>query len=424
MSLKVVKCPNCTAPVKPEPNLEILFCGYCNHHFENPIYRKPGTGTSVPVKVDVGAKITRSVLLFYLLPSSIGLIIAIVVVLGVAVRSSQTVTNTTSTTITIPSFPNVSQANNAAQHSSPDIALEMKLDKYIDCLEFAFPRAAQSMDRYRSWVDMKKGPTCKERYVSWGLYAMYKDAPKRCQEYVGTANAAEPQLPSLHQAAIEFYTAAAALEPVMAAASEYYDKKMYSVDDCEKGRALHPQLVALFDNFIMKQQVLRQNIEHFSKGALERCLTRTAADPGAAAAYQWALLMKTAGGMIEAFRAESQKKKPSEEIIKNHIAAVSGVAGALDAVSDKHKEAAGYDWSKKNDIDSFIAGAVAFLKSKGGQKLNSTARFFRRNGSPLKTLDGTFENLQVRYNAILEDYGRNTFCGTLLSCTEDRCPVR
>ena len=34
-------------------------------------------------------------------------------------------------------------------------------------------RAIQSWERYASWVDMKKGPTGKERYISYGLYSLY-----------------------------------------------------------------------------------------------------------------------------------------------------------------------------------------------------------------------------------------------------------
>ena len=34
-------------------------------------------------------------------------------------------------------------------------------------------RAIESWDRYKSWVDMKKGPTGKERYISYGLYSLY-----------------------------------------------------------------------------------------------------------------------------------------------------------------------------------------------------------------------------------------------------------
>ncbi|MCA0420866.1 MAG: YiiG family protein, partial [Proteobacteria bacterium] len=34
-------------------------------------------------------------------------------------------------------------------------------------------RAIQSWERYGSWVDMKKGPTGKERYITYGLYSLY-----------------------------------------------------------------------------------------------------------------------------------------------------------------------------------------------------------------------------------------------------------
>jgi hypothetical protein len=420
MSPKSIQCPNCTGPVKPDPASQTLLCSYCNHHFENPIYKRQ----TIPRQGDGADRTTRNILLIILLPTAIGMVIAIVSVALFSVRSCQTAIATTG--ISSPQIPinPATRTPTPAQAVSPDVALELKLDRYIDCMARAFPRAQQSMERYRSWVDMQRGPTCKERYVSWGLYAMYADAPKRCHEQVGEANAAEPQLPTLHQAATEFVTAAASMEPVMKAASEYYDKAMYKVDNCAKGKAFHLQLVTLYNNFHSKQQILSQNIEHYSKGALDRCLAQTAADPEAAAAHQWAVLIKTGGAMIEAFRVENRKKKPSLDLIKGQIAAVTQAQGALDAMSEQHKEAAGYHWSHKSDIDKFVEGAVAFLSSGGGKRLNSSARFFRRNGSPLKSLDGTFENLLVRYNEVLADYEQNKYCGRLLPCEESRCPIR
>ena len=34
-------------------------------------------------------------------------------------------------------------------------------------------RAVNSWERYASWVNMKTGPTGKERYISYGMYEVY-----------------------------------------------------------------------------------------------------------------------------------------------------------------------------------------------------------------------------------------------------------
>ena len=54
-------------------------------------------------------------------------------------------------------------------------------------------RAIQSWERYDSWVDLKKGPTGKERYIGYGLYSLYDVVGeiRKAEE----ALAREPMLP-------------------------------------------------------------------------------------------------------------------------------------------------------------------------------------------------------------------------------------
>ncbi|MDQ2659437.1 MAG: YiiG family protein, partial [Verrucomicrobiota bacterium] len=57
-----------------------------------------------------------------------------------------------------------------AELSEPEFqSLVAKTNMYVKALN-AVGSAQQSYDRYDSWVDVKKGPTGKERYISYGLY--------------------------------------------------------------------------------------------------------------------------------------------------------------------------------------------------------------------------------------------------------------
>ena len=82
-------------------------------------------------------------------------------------------------------------------------ALE-KANVYIDVAKNT-ERAVDSWDRYKSWVDMKKGPTGKERYISYGLYSLYdvKDEIAKAEAAAGQPPA-QPEL----DAAVKRYIAA------------------------------------------------------------------------------------------------------------------------------------------------------------------------------------------------------------------------
>jgi hypothetical protein len=251
---------------------------------------------------------------------------------------------------------------------------------------------------------------------------MDEDAPKMCRELVESANAAAPAIPPLHEVASSFAVAVARLEPVMRAVAHYFDKKQYALDDCAKAQALHPQLMALYQELDVQHQMLRQHLEHYARGTLKRCLDRTAANPEMAAGHYWANLIVQSEETVALFRAEAKKDKPDLDAVKRQTALLNEAAAALNALSDQHKQAAGYSY--ESNVNNFIEGAMAFLASKGGKKLNSSARFFRRTGTPLVRLEGTLEYFLSRYNKVLDDYKQNQFCGQLLPCDKTRCPDR
>jgi hypothetical protein len=116
------------------------------------------------------------------------------------------------------------------------------LGAVIACVQRAVPCAMQSQDRYLSWVDAAAGPSCRERYVTYGLYAPYDDARERCAEAV-TASA---ELAPLRVELQALAQAVEALWPPLTEASSYYQGQDYLDDDCARGQALHPRLLQGF----------------------------------------------------------------------------------------------------------------------------------------------------------------------------------
>ncbi|CAM5765863.1 YiiG family protein [Bosea minatitlanensis] len=109
-------------------------------------------------------------------------------------------------------------------------------------------RAIQSWERYASWVDMKKGPTGKERYISYGLYSLYDVTGeiRKAEE----AAAREPKLPEIDAAMLAYIKAYQELAPLITRAERYYNRKDYRDDNLAEGKALHEQMVPAAKAFL------------------------------------------------------------------------------------------------------------------------------------------------------------------------------
>lgn len=110
-----------------------------------------------------------------------------------------------------------------ADEADPNAAIE-KMNAYVSLLNRTI-RASESLDRYDSWVDMKKGPTGKECNV-YGLYSLY-DVRSEI-EAAAEATKADPKLPALDEAMVSYIAIYQKLAPVVEKASKYYDRRTIS----------------------------------------------------------------------------------------------------------------------------------------------------------------------------------------------------
>ena len=121
-----------------------------------------------------------------------------------------------------------------------------KFDAYVAYMNRTL-RVLDSLARYRSWVNMKTGPTGRERLI-YGAYEVYDTKDEKAA--AETALAAAPQLPDLDDAVRAYIAANDAVAPVLNKAAGYYERKDYMQDHMERGRALHAQIVALGGAFV------------------------------------------------------------------------------------------------------------------------------------------------------------------------------
>jgi serine/threonine protein kinase len=106
------------------------------------------------------------------------------------------------------------------------------------CLSRA-ERALSSEARYRSWRKGDEAPTCNERYLSYGLYTLYDDAPGDC----AAASEAATTSDALRDATRALGDALTPLTATAKEADSYYEAEDYKDDGCAKAKALHARLL-------------------------------------------------------------------------------------------------------------------------------------------------------------------------------------
>ena len=137
----------------------------------------------------------------------------------------------------------------AAQADDAAAALEATTQKFNAYIEFMNRtlRASESLDRYKSWVNMKTGPTGRESII----YGLYEPYDTQSEEAAATAALTKPpSLPDLDSAMRDYIAANAALAPILREANGYYERADYKTDKMAGGKALHPRIVAAAGPFL------------------------------------------------------------------------------------------------------------------------------------------------------------------------------
>src|SRR5579872_3455443 len=147
------------------------------------------------------------------------------------------------------SAPANSDAAGAAKSDDGEAALRAATKKFNAYVEFLNRtlRASESLERYKSWVNMTTGPTGRERII-YGLYSVYDTTSEA--DAATKALTQEPALPELDSAMRDYIAANAALAPVLNEANGYYERADYKVDKMAEGKALHSKIVAAAGPFL------------------------------------------------------------------------------------------------------------------------------------------------------------------------------
>lgn len=194
-------------------------------------------------------------------------------------------------------------------------------------------RAIQSWERYRSWVDMKKGPTGQERYIGYGLYSLYDVTGeiRKAEEAAG----GEPKLPAIDASMADYIKAYQELAPLITRAERYYDRKDYRDDNLAEGQKLHGLMVPAAQSFLAERARLDALMRDYKKGLDQRELASVEQREGRSARWQIRNVMINARSVMDLMPSN---EKPIVDL-KAFNATVADYAAAireLDAFKDKN----------------------------------------------------------------------------------------
>jgi Protein of unknown function (DUF3829) len=131
----------------------------------------------------------------------------------------------------------------------------------------------RSWGRYAAWVDLKRGPTGKERYIDYGIYAVNIDSVHRAAADAAPLTAQDPKISDLDAAVRDLLAMLDPAMPVINAASAYYDRRDYKDDGAKLGREYHDKLMAMMPPIMATREKISQQIDALSDQLDERELS-------------------------------------------------------------------------------------------------------------------------------------------------------
>lgn len=170
-----------------------------------------------------------------------------------------------------------------------------KSNAYIELMNRTL-RASESWSRYASWVNIKTGPTGKERIV-YGLYSLY-DVRSEIEKALAAADK-PPAYAALDDTVKRYVAAYGRLAPLITEADGYYERKDYMADKMAAGKALHAKLAPAAQVFLAERAALERDMEPMTRDLDQRQLAAIEGSEGRRARWHVRSVMIEAKAMID-----------------------------------------------------------------------------------------------------------------------------
>jgi Protein of unknown function (DUF3829) len=293
-------------------------------------------------------------------------------------------------------------APHASKAQDAGAATGQKVEAAIACLNRLSERAFSSRERYVDWAGAAPKMKNKPRNVL-GLYTIYDTAD--CAKGVADAAGAAPSHPGLESASAAYVTSAQALEPMLKEADDYYQQENYRDDKFAKGKAMHPKLLAAFEDFRGADAALRAVVQRISDERQAASLAQIEKTEGRSARFHVLNTLIQAKALMGA-EADVDMKKMD-------VAKVTALLAAYEAaVKDLEAFAAGQQTGK---IDSFYIGSAknVLVTAKGlmrrvrdGQGFDQGEKMMLSQPGAGWMVEGSQPRLVRDFNELVDNFNR------------------
>lgn len=285
-----------------------------------------------------------------------------------------------------------------AQAPAPDSgdadfkALVTKTNLYVKTLN-ALSSVQRSYDRYVSWIDLKKGFTGKERYITYGLYEISRSTVDDLRAAAEKGPQSRPPLPELDAAVVRIADAVTALAPLVKRADDYFEQEDYKDDGARLGKELHAQMMPLFERTFAAEAELRRGLDTIKAQLDQQQLAEVEKVSGRK--YEWHLrsYMIAAKLLVALLPAGPEAAPISADAFKPRFSELETAYNAFQTFNTEHPEEA-----KKVIMSSLVDSAA--------KDFYTAAKFLRRTLETSKLDHSVYidrvSEVAKTYNSLIE----------------------
>ncbi|MGN6105885.1 MAG: DUF3829 domain-containing protein [Kofleriaceae bacterium] len=284
-------------------------------------------------------------------------------------------------------------AGPSASERDADASMVKKMNAAVHCINFAAAAVKRSAGFYARAVDPATGPLPDK-----SLYLQRIDA-QSCTKPAKEAVALKPAVADLDAVLGAYATKLDAAALILNEAADYYDQKRHLDDALAKGKQLHPQVMASFEDVIASERQLRDVLDKLDRARREANLAELAKDPAQRTEYLRERLMLSATDLI--------KLTEVGDLAKLDAAAFQA---KLDEVDKTQKELSalgldGSDLGLSNSARDYVGAGLAMVRRlRDGKGYTESELKDLAQGS--KYVEGSIPQLIESYNSLIEASNR------------------
>jgi Protein of unknown function (DUF3829) len=206
---------------------------------------------------------------------------------------------------------------------SPELRARIEKSNAYIALTNRTIRISDAWSRYASWVNLKTGPTGKERYIDYGIYSVYDVRGEL--EKARAAAVAQPSLPELDEAMKRYADAVENVTPIINRAAGYYDRKDHKADGVAEGKELHAKLVPAMETFLKARNEFKAVFKPFKNDLDQQELAAIEASDGKKRMWHGKNVVIHAAATLEYLPSDSApvvEMKPFEDSLNAYAKAV------------------------------------------------------------------------------------------------------